>query len=188
MKKFIFTLFLLICFNNSFSQTNNLYVYETYQDFINNNSIDYGLATGYGMNLGKRYIVTKNNGQEKRIKTNKVWGFKIGDYLYRFCKKKNVPVSFLKNEHGICLYIEGDFTLRIAIWGVDYKKSTDHNNDGYFFSSNLESEILEISKIKKFKNKSNELDGFINCINEANKRYGDQAKFNGYTKCIFPNK
>lgn len=96
MKKFIFTLFLLICFNNSFSQTNNLYVYETYQDFINNNSIDYGLATGYGMNLGKRYIVTKNNGQEKRIKTNKVWGFKIGDYLYRFCKKKKCSSIFFK--------------------------------------------------------------------------------------------
>ena len=188
MSKTFFSIIFFLFLNLSFSQKNNLYVYETYQDYVSNKPIDYGLATGYGMTLGTRYIITKKDNKEKKIKINKMWGFKIGDYLYRFSKKKNVPVSYLKNEFGLCFYIEADFTLRKAVWGVDYFNSTDHKNDGYFFSDDLNSEINEISKIVKIDNPSAELKIFIDCIKDANERYGDQAKFNGYTKCILPEK
>ncbi len=181
--KFFLIIFLFF-FNTLFSQKNNLYVYENYQDYISNKPIDYGVATGYGMKLGSRYIITNSENKKTKIKINKIWGFKIGNYLYRFNKKKNIPVSFLKNELGLFFYIEADFTLSKAIWGVDYSNSTDHRNDGYFYSNDLDSEIIEISKIVKIDNPSADLKIFIDCIKEANDRYGYQAQFNGYTKCI----
>ncbi len=188
MKNIFLILITFFCTNIAFSQNNNLFVFKTYADYQNNNFVDNGKVTGYGMNLGSNYIIVDDNGKEKKVKINKFWGFKIGDYIYRFSKNENKPVSILNPDFGIFLYIDADFTLRKAVWGIDNFNSSEHNNDGYFYSDNLESEIIEISKIVKYKNPSAELIPFIECIKEANERYGLQAKFNSYGKCIFPKK
>lgn len=188
MSKTFFSIIFFLFLNFSFSQKNNLYVYETYQDYVSNNPIDCGLATGFGEIFGFKYIMVKNDNKDKKIKINNKWGFKIGNFLFRFNEKENIPVSYLKNELGLYFYIDAEFTLSQAIWGFDYSNSSDNKNDGYFYSNDLNSKIFEISKIVKIENPSTELKDFIECIKDAKERYGDQAKFNSYTKCILPKK
>lgn len=190
MKKIIFLLSFFFFVSSSNSQIltpgNHIFVFKTYEDFVNNKSEDLGQVTSYG-SLNVFVLENLEKNKQKKFKLNDYWGYKIGNYTFRIFKKEGVTVSFIRNDFGLSLYIDGAFTMRKAVWGIDFFNSTTHENDGYFYSDSLNSEIFEISKIVKYKNPSAEMIPLIECIKEANERYGVQAKFNGQGKCIFPN-
>lgn len=190
MKKiiFLFSFFFFVISSNSQILTpgNHIFVFKTYEDFVNNKSEDLGQVTSYGgLNVFVLEDLAKK--KQKKHKLNDYWGYKVGNYTFRTLKKEGICVSFLKKDFGVCLYIAGTFAMSYAVWGYDFFNES-LNKDGYFYSDSLNSEIFEITKIVKYNNPRSEIIPLIECIKEANERYGLQAKFNSQGKCIFPKK
>jgi hypothetical protein len=186
MKRIILVLILFITSDLLFSQGrklgDNLIVFYTYEDFISNKGKDCGVITKfYTSSWGENRITVENSGKEEVINTNKLWGYKSGDYLYRMNKKKTrIPLLVYLVKDKV-FYIDG--TYRISEDKI-MSSFASRKTDGIFYSDNLNSEVFQITKLIKNEKNNSKYNFLIDCLKEAKKRYGINAKFNGYLKCI----
>lgn len=186
MKRIVLVLILLVTSDLLFSQGlklgDNLIVFDTYEDFISNKGKDCGVITDYlTSSWGDNKITVENSSKKEVINTNKLWGYKIGDYIYRMNKNKiRIPLLVYLVKDKV-FYIDG--TYRIS---KDMIMSSfgSRKTDGIFYSDNLNSEVFQITKLIKNEKNNSKYNVLIDCLKEAKKRYGINAKFNGYFKCI----
>ena len=163
----------------------NLIVFHTYEEYKNGNGKDYGLIIGmsnssWGANKFRVEDGKRKNG--KTINLNKIWGFKIGDYLFRMnTYSHHIPLVVVNGKEKV-FYIDGYMILNREIWNREPESFRD--TDGCFYSDDLASEVFEITKMIKNEKDNANLKHMIECIEEAKERLGAQSKFNGYMQCI----
>lgn len=168
------------------SYDKSIVVYDTYDDFENENGTYVGRVESYSwtdlFGSNKLYYVD-NNQEEKKLNINKYWGFSIGEYMFRN-KKGNprIPLAIVKHQE-VVIYMDGYLFISMIIKN-SASGSSSRTKKSVFYSNELDSDIYEISKILKKEKNNPALANFRACIKKGTKRYGYQAKLNGYTKCI----
>jgi len=158
------------------------YLYLTFEDFTNNNTKYVGEYVSYSWSsLGTNKIYVKNGTKETKININKYWGFKINGKVFRL-KKVNpkIPLLLLKSK-DINLYIDGYMYLHYLEF---FSTNSSRTTEAIFYSDDLNSKIYKVDKLVKHHKNTTSISNFRECIKKGTKRYGYQAKFNSYMKCV----
>lgn len=182
---------LFICLNFfcyfTFAQENKiperkLYMYKTFADLKNDTGEYKGtFKTTIINSWGRNTLFGDLNGEEQKVNANKYWGFRIGDFVFR---RKNSRPKMLVAIIGVkekVFYANGYVYLNMLL---DAGGSMFHVKKPAFYSDDFESEIIDIDELIENEEGNESLSPLIDCLKKAADRYGYQAKFNGYTKCI----
>ena len=157
--------------------------YETYDQLVNDNGIHVGrFYNSFGSFFGSYKLIVIKDGKEKEVVLKKLWGFKVGDKLFRMKKTSpNMPIMVYKVKDKVFYYNGYLFLNYIKGYGA---YTNNDSKNVVFYSDNLNSKVYSIYKLPN-KEKGNELfSELIECVKKAKERYGDQAEVNSLFKCI----
>ncbi|MFG6686891.1 hypothetical protein ACGK9U_09940 [Mariniflexile sp. HNIBRBA6329] len=172
----------VFCQDSNYQKSKELYIYNTYEDFKNKKDVYLGQISNFSWSSwGKNKLCAIINSKEVKVNINKYWGFRLDDVFFRINKSSpRIPVLILGSSEKI-FYIDGYFYLGEILSG---SSSSSRTTNALFYSDDFESKIIHIDKLPKYEKNNQSLSEIINCINKGKKRYGYQAKFNSYYKCI----
>lgn len=186
MSKLLFTILCCLVINFSFAQDSEeidkrFFVFDTYEDFKNNEGRYIGLYHAfnwYWRGNMIRYEVD-NAGEDMRV--NDFWGFRIGDYYFRNkTAGPNIPVEIILNKDKV-FYLDGYIRLKYL---AGEEEAYLRSEKAVFYSDDFESKIYTIDKLIKKEDKNAALSSLIPCLKKAKERYGYQAQFNNYVECL----
>ncbi len=185
MTKALLLVILSFSWLNNFAQEDSkkldlkLYVFDTYADFLNDKGRYVGVYSSYSWStVGTNNLWVDDN--KKKVPMKNMWGFKIGDFVFRMGEKPKIPLTVIKKGEKI-FYIDGYIYLNY-LKGDDL--STTRTTHPLFYSDDLNTEIYEIEQIIEKEKGNAELKEICDCV-EANKKTRDiEARFNANVKCV----
>lgn len=172
-----------ICLGQDNKNTDlSFYSYLSINDLKNDDGKYHGKFSSYSWNSwGKNNIFVVKELKEEKVNINKYWGFKINNNIFRNHKSSpKIPLRIISIKEKI-FYIDGYFFLGSLKYGIS---SSSRTKEAVFYSDTFESKIYTIDKLIKKEKNNKKLLAITNCLKKAKKRYGYQAKFNSYCKCI----
>lgn len=171
--------FLIICLSFSsyfaFAQEKQvpdkkLYMYKTFEDLKNDTGVYKGtFATCIINSWGRNTLFGNLDGEEEKINTNKYWGFRIGNFVFR---KKNSRPKMLVAIIGVkekVFYANGYVYLNMLL---DAGGSSFKVKKPAFYSDDFESEIMDIDELIENEEGNESLSPLIDCLKKAADRYG----------------
>lgn len=188
MKKF-FTIVILCISASILSQEKKeiydkkVYLFRTYQDFVNNKPEEIGKYAGQEWTLFKGTTIFLKNldGNKIPLLVNDIWGFKIDKYVFRGLNGK-YPALIIKEKFKI-FYMNGSLMLDRIRWDSP-KLVIDVVGDVYFYSDDLDSKIYEINKLKSKEKENINFAPLFECLKSAKKRHSAQGELDSTTECI----
>lgn len=182
------TLLFLFLTSKLFSQTGDfdkkIYVYKTYEDFVNNISEEKGELDGHEWSIFsgvKIFLKTTTGNDRNYFMAKNMWGFKIDKFLFRVVNN-NYPICLIKHK-GKYFYSIGNLQLsRIKFDSPEMSIQVD--GKVLFYSDEINSEVYEINKLKSNEKDNPEYEPIINCLKRAKQRHGKQAVLNSTIDCI----
>ncbi|MCF8464000.1 MAG: hypothetical protein K9G41_04125 [Flavobacteriales bacterium] len=162
--KYVLSFFLLtaISFQSLAKDDFSLTVYETYADYQNKSGKSLYEFIGYDWTMGSLHLFFRvKKKEESKVKVTTVWGFTIGDQLYRVMDGRPYRVLM----QGKVVYCENGVAHLNMLIGDE--KESDVELGGYsFLSENLNSEIIEFPSAK------------------AGKAFGENAALKPLFECV----
>lgn len=180
---------ILICFTCiGYSQNvefdKKIYVYKTYEDYVNNVADEKGELDGHEWSLfsGAKIFLKSTSGNERKyFMAKNMWGFKIDKFLFRVVNN-DYPVCLIKQK-GKYFYSIGNLQLsRIKFDSPNMSIQVD--GKVLFYSDEINSDVFEISKLKSNEKNNPEYEPIINCLKEAKKRHSKQGVLNSTIDCV----
>ncbi len=146
--------------------------YATYDDFINNTMDTMDGYIGFGHAKGQVTLRFIKDSVEKKVKCKDIWGFKLGDRLYRVDQKFGQPAYVL--SVGKIIYYENGQSYMDA---YKTKKAVGVFTIGYlcYFSKNMNSEMIPydpkitdaMTRYKEFKKSNPKFMELFKCLGKT---------------------
>ncbi len=160
----------------------SLTVYDSYEDYKNQKGQQLYEFIGFDWTLGVLHVyykVKRKGKDELRKNVTNVYGFSVGDQLYRIIKGKPYRVLM---QGKIVYYENGLAHLNMLIGGED--EYGVEQGDWHLISDNLNSELVEFpsNKAKKEFGTRSDLQGLFECVEKLKKKKTDKVR-----KCVKEN-
>ena len=173
MKNISCTLLIMLFFstwNYLSALDNNLTVYDTYEDYVSQKGLEYEGDYKFSnviILMNQKFInfknldKTSNENRKVRLKMKRIWGFQLGDKLFRIMDRWHEPV-YVRNQGDFVYYENGIAILKMLKKGVSLdgeifkyivvSAEKSWSEASQFISKSLDDKIYVFSpKIKKRK-------------------------------------
>ncbi|MEZ4859340.1 MAG: hypothetical protein R2781_11075 [Flavobacteriaceae bacterium] len=166
------------------TESEAFYIFETYDDFKQDKGTYLGIFNGISTDpfSFKIYYITPDNKKDSKV-MNSLWGFKVGDYYFRYKRGRWNSPMLIRGIRGKVFYYEGELFLTMMLHDSD-SGTTENTKNLVLYSDDLESDFIKIDKFSKREKDNPMFVELIPCIEKALDRYGYSAKFKSLTKCI----
>jgi hypothetical protein len=174
MNSAIKRIFCLYIFIIPFIASAQVTIYRTFDDFENEHGEALDKYIGYMHMAGSVKLTFEKDGHKKKIHCRDMWGFRIGDDLFRIDKRYNQPTKVV-SVGKICYYKNGIMRLEvIRARNKNAKKVVHGSTLGYYnyVSKSLNSDLLSLNgrigqgKVDEFKTQYPEYTTLLECIEE----------------------
>ena len=171
---FFFFALIFLSFQTLAKDDFSLTVYETYTDYENKTGKSLYEFIGYDWTLGSLHLLFRvKKKEESKVKVTTVWGFTIGDQLYRVISGKPYRVLL----QGKAIYCENGIAHLNMLIGDE--NESDVELGGYsFLSENLNADIIEFpsAKAEKTFESNTALKPLFECVEKMKKHKTEKIR------------